>query len=203
MRVVLLTLVAILVLGGSAWAQSYSGYYPQEFLWGISWNVGIPTSNTKDYTDKTSFRGAGLEGRKFVKPDLTLGLSFSWNVFNEKSFRTDPVESTGGEISGTQFRTLNIFPLLANIHKYWGYYGGLRPYIGLGAGAYIIENRRELGLFSLQETNWHFGVAPEVGILMPSGRFLGFFNVRYNYTTSAGMTPEQSYLGFNVGLGLQ
>ncbi len=201
MRIVLLALTMVLVLGSNAFAQSYGSYYPQEFLWGLSWNLGLPTSNTKDYTDDFSLRGIGLEGRKFINPSMTVGLSFGWNVFWEKSFETEPTENL--TVSGTQYRYLNFFPLMANVHKYWGYYGEFRPYLGLNAGTYIIENRLELGLFALQETNWHFGFAPEVGFQMPAGRFLGFVNVRYNYALKAGSTPEQAYWGFNVGVGLQ
>jgi len=203
MRVVLLALLLVLVSGGQVLAQPYGDYYPREFLWGISWNLGIPTGDTADYTKSyLSGRGLGLEGRKFIKPNWTLGASFSWNVLNAQKFNTIQTEDNL-TISGNQRTYLNIFPLLVNAHYYLGYYGDLRPYFGLNAGAYIIENRLEIGLYSTQETNWHFGVAPEIGVLLPAGRFLGFFNVRYNWTTDSGMTPEVTYWGFNLGLGLQ
>ena len=201
MRTMFLALAMVLVLSGSACAQSYGSYYPSEFLWGLSWNLGLPTGETKDYTDDFSFRGIGLEGRKFIKPDLTVGLSFQWQVFWEKVFGTTDQESF--TVTGNQWRYLNLFPLLANVYKYWNYYGDFRPYVGLNTGAYIVENRFEMGLYQLQETKWHFGLAPAVGAQMPAGRFLGFFELRYNYVFKAGDSFEQSYFGFIIGVGLQ
>jgi hypothetical protein len=201
MRITLLALAMVLVLSGSACAQSYGTYYPSEFLWGLTWNLGLPTGDTKDYTDYFSLRGIGLEGRKYIKPDLTIGLSFQWQVFWEKVFGT--TDQNGFTVTGNQWRYLNFFPLLVNAYKYWNDYGDFRPYVGLNTGAYIIENRFEIGGRRIQETNWHFGLAPAVGAQMPAGRLLGFFEVRYNYAFKSGDTPDQSYFNFIIGVGLQ
>jgi len=175
----------------------------QEWTWGIDWSVSIPTGDTKEAIDKTSFRGIGIEGRKWIKRDTTFGLSASWNVFDQKGVETTEVPSLNGAVTGTQFRYLNVWPLFLNAHKYWGPRSGSRFYVGLNAGGMIVERRVDIGLTTVQDTQWQWGGAPEVGFLLPRGRFLGFVNVRYNYAFESGDFSAVSFLGINVGLGLQ
>jgi len=202
MRIKLLTLATVTLLAGAAAAQGYDNYYPRHMLWGVSWNVGVPTSDTKDYIDQVSFRGIGVEGRKFTSATTSIGFAASWQVFYEKSFRSTTTD-LGAVVTGTQYRYLNTFPVLVNVYKHFGTYGSLRPYVGINAGMYIIENRLEVGLYALEETNVHVGAAPEVGVKLPSGRFLGFLGARYHFTTEAGNTPAQSFWEFRVGFGLE
>ena len=50
----------------------------------ITYNMGLPMSDTKDFTDAYSWRGMGLEFRKFVKNTTSVGLSLGWNVFHDE-----------------------------------------------------------------------------------------------------------------------
>jgi hypothetical protein len=72
--------------------------------------------------------------------------------------------------------------------------------VGTGVGTYYIENRAELGLTSVTVNKWHFGIAPEVGVLVPSSRVGdGLLSVKYNYAFEAGGV-ERAYWTFGVGL---
>ena len=154
--------------------------------------------DSKDYIGKTSFRGIGIEWRKQVADQFSAGLSFDWNVFNE--VRTEVAEIDRGHVSGTQNRTINAFPMLVTGHYGLVSKGDFRPFVGLGAGAFFIEKKLGLGIYSLTESNWHFGLAPEVGFLYTIGFNTNLFvSVRYNYALEAGDTGSQSYVGINLG----
>ena len=104
------------------------------------------------------------------------------------------------DLSGDQFRYVNSFPLLANVSYFFGTQGGARPYLAANVGGYIMEHRLEVGLYALEETNFHFGFAPEAGIAFPvRPNVAAVLNTRYNYAFSAGSIDDQAYLSFSIG----
>jgi outer membrane protein W len=168
------------------------------WFYAFGYQSSIPLSNTQDFTDNLSWRGVNFEARKSIKPGMTAGLSLGWHVFDEE---TDEVVSFENlDISGDQLRYINSFPVLVNVHKYFGQEGGIRPFVGLNAGGYIMEHRLEIGLVALAETNFHFGFAPELGFVFPlEGNSAVFLSGRYNYAFSAGNVDDQSYVGISAG----
>jgi hypothetical protein len=96
---------------------------------------------------------------------------------------------------------VNSFPILGNVSYFFGESGRLRPYLGVNAGVYVMEHRLDIGLYSIHETNVHFGFAPEAGIAFPIHPELSaVLNSRYNYALSAGSIDDQAYVTFGVGL---
>ena len=63
-----------------------------------------------------------------------------------------------------------------------------------------------MGIYEVDENNWHFGFAPEVGLLIPVGEIAIMANAKYNYALSAGQPlgsgtdNSHSYMSFNIGL---
>jgi hypothetical protein len=165
----------------------------------LTYQPAQPMGNTQDFTDSFGWRGIGLDFKKQVKEHVALGLSFGWQVFDQQ---TDQVVSAFGvDISGDQFRYVNSFPLLANVSYFLGEPGGARPYLAANVGTYIIEQRLDIGLYTIHETNWHFGFAPEAGFAFPLRPDLaGVISGKYNYALSAGSVDDQSYVSFGIGL---
>lgn len=170
----------------------------QDWFWGATWGMSIASGEAYDYISEESFRNFGIEGRKFVAPNTSVGLSLNWSVFNEKT--TEATEIPSGAVWGTQFRYINAFPLLVTGHKYFGDPESRQLYVGVGVGAYAIERRTEVGLFAVDWDTWHFGLAPEVGFLFPMGwRAKGFLNARYHYTSEAEGF-EYQWWDFRIGI---
>jgi opacity protein-like surface antigen len=165
----------------------------------LTYQPAVPLSNTKTFTDEVAWRGIGFDVKRAVKPNVAVGLSFGWQVFSQQ---TDQVVSAFGvDISGDQFRYINSFPILANVSYFLGKEGGARPYVSANVGTYVMEHRLDIGLYTIHETNWHFGFAPEAGIAFPLRQNLaGVLSGRYNYALSAGSTDDQSYVSIGVGL---
>ncbi|MHA2101732.1 MAG: hypothetical protein ACW99A_24050 [Candidatus Kariarchaeaceae archaeon] len=196
--------IIILLLTASVSAQSFGS---------ITYNVAVPTDKLNDYIDQVSWRGFGVEGRWFQSNNLSFGISFGWNVFDQRTNKVILVADggIGGAVSGTQIRNVNSFPILATAHYYIGKKrDAIRYYFGAGVGTYYIKQRLEIGLVAFEADNWHFGLAPEAGILLKLSREATMiFDIKYNYALSAGENIGGSsdndiqYWGFNIGFAWQ
>jgi opacity protein-like surface antigen len=159
-----------------------------------------------NFVEVFSFRGIGIEARYVPErgANYSFGFSGSWNVLNEKNdfgSERNTIGLPGADVTGTQLRYINSIPLLANASYYFGDRGGIRPYLGINAGTYYLERRIEIGVSAIQDDGWHFGWAPEAGVVVPLGRpeVALLANVRYNWAFSAGGSGDQKYWGFNIG----
>jgi hypothetical protein len=181
--------------GGAARAQDWYG--------AATWQISFPTGDTKEFVDEVSYRGFGLDFRKVVAPNTTAGFLAGWNVLHERRVGTDAINDV--TVTGTQDRTLNSFPLMLGVHRYFGVRGGTRPYIGLNAGALVIIRTFAIGVYAAEEDEWDWGIAPEAGIVIPTRAGAGLLiNARYNWSfTSQNLSGEDedlTYWGLNVGL---
>jgi outer membrane protein W len=181
----------------------------QGFLGAISYSTALGMGNTGDYIDNFSYKGFQFEGRSFTNRNWTFGGTFGWNVFDQKI--TDMIHIEEGDkvsdIDGTQVRYINSFPMMVNGHYYFlKRRSPVRPFLGLNVGVYYITQRFELGVFQIERDNWHFGFAPEAGVLIPIGNMAIMANAKYNYAFSAGQSVTgstdntQAYMSFNIGL---
>ena len=176
------------------------GMMAQEGLFALTYNMGLPVGESADYIDKFSFRGFGIDGRSFIKENITLGGSFSWNVFFEEEVNQTYTE--GGEaLTGNFYKYVNAFPINFTAHYYFGDYdAAVRWHAGLGVGASKINARTEFGVYQISNNYWHFNMTPDVGALIPMNyRTNLFLSVRYNHAFE-NKGHSYSYLGFNVGL---
>jgi hypothetical protein len=190
-----LALLLLLALCSSAQAFNSMG--------GVTYNVSFTLGDTRDYIDATSWRGWSLEGRWFNNEKLSFGLSWTWTTFHESEQGTWPVE--GGHVTGSQFRRISTSPFLVNSH--WHFvntrdrYQKYIPYLGFGLGAYWIETTHEIGVYSFEERNWHFGLAPEGGMFvnLKHETYL-MVTLRYNYAFGSGDADSIQYIGLMIGL---
>lgn len=172
-------------------------------MWNITYDMSAPLGATKDFADAGSFRGFGIDGRQFLSENITVGGSWNWNVFYERReqvlFEIDETKT----IHGDQFRTGNYMPFMVNSHYYLGEDGGIRPFIGTGAGVIWKEELIQVGTYYVQNDNaWQFGITPEVGVFFPVGS-AGFLycSAKYTYGVSTKNLDPTSYINFGVGFG--
>ncbi len=170
-------------------------------MWNFDWSMGFPMGDMKDFTEQPSFRGFQIEGRSFVTANIAIGGMGSWNVFYENSGWTTETFGDNKTIYGYKRRYVNAMPLMVTGHYYFTQ-SGIQPYIGAGLGTYYIESRDFMGIYYVQGKAWHFGLAPEIGVVMPVGMGNTGININFKYNMAAKTKDEQSYtwLGVNVGL---
>jgi hypothetical protein len=168
-------------------------------LVGVSYQFSIPIGETYNYTPPVSWRGVGLDLATFIRRDLAVGLAFGWIVFHENI--TSTITIRGTEITGNQDRTLNIWPTLVNARWFPKISSNrdIQPYVGANVGGYIIERYLAIGLSSAQETHYHFGLAPEIGVFFQNPIGAVFLNARYNMAFASGGVPFQQFLTISLG----
>ena len=181
----------------------------QTSLWTANWDIAFGAGDTGDFIDKTSFGGFSVDGRYFVEENISIGGSFSWQVFHEiyKNLPPISIEESDGvqiDISGTQYRYSNIFPFLFTGHVYVDTSGSIKPYVGLGIGTIYIEERLDIGFVSLSDYSWGLGLQPSIGVFVPFGASSTGVNLAFKYTygtNSGNFTDSLSMFNFSVGFG--
>lgn len=190
--------VCLLLLGMTGQALAQDDWYGA-----FTYQLSFPTGDTKTYINDISWRGVGLEWRKLIEPKTSVGVMFGWNVFHERV--TGSFEIPSGAVWGTQDRYINSYPMMLSVDKYLGEKGDdYRPYFGLNAGGFIVSQRFAVGIVQFSNDSWEWGIAPEIGVIVPMNRDNAFIiNARYNYaftTNELGThTYNLSYIGLNVG----
>jgi len=182
-----------------------TGYSQKEQWYGaFTYSVSIPTGDTKSFVEEISWRGIGLDYRYMIDRTYSVGLNFGWNVFYERA-ENKTTQTENGAVTGTSDRTLNIFPIMANIHYYFGERKSVRPYVGLNAGGNYVNQRFAIGVFLWEDDSWQWAIAPEAGVAIPVERDFGILlNGKYNYAFTGesvfGTDVNNSYWQINVGV---
>ncbi len=186
----------------NASAQMYT--YAEDYHFNLTYDVAIPGTGMSDYIDEMSWAGMGIEIKRFLSSNTSVGFFFGWNIFDSREFGT--FEIGNGHVTGTQVRNINAFPFTLNFHYYLSTGSSMVPFIGLNAGAYYIFQKFQLGVLTLDNDNWHFGLAPEAGLEISLNRSLAFLvSAKYNYAFASGKKLngedgiDYSYYGINVG----
>jgi len=196
-RIILFVSLVFFVLSNHGFAQ--------EWLSTITYQISIPSGDTKQFIDETSFLGLGMDFRKPVDRNTTVGFMFGWNVFNQRVTKTVELATENPiTITGLQDRTLNSFPIMLNAHRYFGRGRDPRFYLGLNAGGFYMLQRFAIGIHSYQTDQWQWGIIPEVGFVMPmSGGSTLIINGKYNYAFS-GDSPlggDINHEYWTIGIG--
>ena len=179
-----------LLLSTAAQAQS---------LFSMQYSMGFGSGDVKDYINNASFRGFTLEYRNMVTPNIGVGGEIGWNVFYERR----PYDSyTNGTqtLTGVQYRYLNMIPINVAVDYYLKPGEHINPFVGLGIGTLYSLRNTDMNLYTLETDAWHFGLRPEVGILVNANPGMDIILAGKYYTgfeTSDVVT--QSYFTFNVG----
>lgn len=148
---------------------------------------------SENFLGNDSWLGFSIEARRLLNPNASVGLSVGYTGFYEST--TEPIYFPGGAVSGEQYRSMNVFPLLVTGHFYSKAGGKIQTYIGLGVGVYYMKQLMDVADASVTTTNWVLGFAPEIGFILNKGanREIAVF-AKYNYPANAG-----TYIGGESG----
>jgi hypothetical protein len=165
---------------------------------GYTYSISSPKSGINGYINNISYRGINFEGFNELNEKFAIGWLAGWNVFSEKLLNEVYVKDNV-TIKGTQYRYMNLFPILARGLYLLGKQSGIRPYLGAGLGMTSEVSRTDLGLYSIKNKGWHFTMAPEIGINFPVTKGLITGSLRYAYSVKTTDLGHVSYLSFNLG----
>ncbi len=166
----------------------------------INYEMAFPASDLKNFISENSFRGVSINTDYHLGPNFTAGIYLGWQVFNEKvagEFSTEEAD-----LFGTRVRYVNSFPLLLTGYYHLGESGPIRPFFGAGLGLLRSLQRTDVGIFLVQNNNWHFAVTPEVGVKLSPGAVGLRASVKYNYTTDTDDSFNYNYFAVSLGIML-
>jgi len=195
----LLAFTATLLPVGVATAQ----YRP--YMGTFGYTMAQPTGDTKDFVNAYSWLGFAIEGDWFQRSNLSTGFILGWQeLYNEKT--GDSFAFANGTATGRTYRHITSLPILLKA-RYWGGEdrSTCRPFGGLALGTYWMKQLVDFGIYTADDDHWHFGVAPEVGVLMTTRGGVGWtLNARWNYPVAAGDYlggKKQSWSYWGIGIG--
>jgi outer membrane protein len=173
----------------------------QESFFSLQYTMGFGTGNTGDFITTGSFRGITFEYKKFVNPNIALGVDGGWSVFYERRPYATYVDGNAA-LSGVQYRYQSIVPLFVAANYYFAEGGEkIRPFVGLGVGTLFSKRELDMGLFYVDDESWHFALRPEAGIILDASPNTDIMlNVRYAYGFETNDVPAQEYISVNIGM---
>lgn len=172
------------------------------FYWDMNQNVG----SSYRFVDDFSVRGfsAGFSYR--IKPIVSVGVLFGYTYTDDVVRATRHFENSA--LTATELRSTETLPIMATatVHIPTGR-GGIRgrgwaePFVGLGIGTYYTQRRADAGWVYADQTGWHFGLMPMLGVQIDTPGPQVILSSRFNWAAKTDDSPQELYMTFNVGLG--
>ena len=164
----------------------------------ITYNIGIPSGDMRDFASDTSYAGLEIGYRYIVQKDISVGFNVGWNYFKDKE--TGLTEIDNGHVYGRRGNYIDLFPMMVSGHYYFKTQKELKFYTGLNMGTSYVREKQAVGVFTMSDTHWHFAFAPEAGLIYPMTTTDLMFNIKYNYAFEASDSIDYSYWGINIGV---
>ena len=162
-------------------------------IFGLTYDISIPTNDTKEHVSNISLVGFGLDARQMTNEKVSFGVTFHWNSF--KDDRLETVDTGEGSFIAIDDRSLESYPILLSSHFYFfGENDNFRPYIGTNVGTYFIIQRSNVDGIRRVYKNWHLGLAPDIGFMIKFMQDVHLMlTLRYNYAAKTSSSPAQTY----------
>ena len=195
---IVFAIFALFVFRHSLYSQQSDSSQPGYLS--VQYAMGFGTGDMGDYISQPSFRGGVIEYRKAVTDQVLVGFDIGWNVFYEK--KDADTYTVGTEsLSGIQYRTQNMLPILVSADYFLSTDNPLKPYVGFGIGTMYIERMTDMGQWRLQEDPWSFAVKPEVGFLYELSAGTSFKLAAKYYTGfKTSQLDSQGYFSVSAGM---
>jgi len=179
-------------------------YRPDQSIWAINWEISQPVSDFSNYVDKTCLTGFSIESRSMVRRNVSAGISFSYNRWDQAYPNLQRTSGTS-TITGPLFNYADMFAVRALAHYYFLEGKMVQPYVGAGIGGAWAYGYQQAADLYKSENSFNFIFSPEAGALIQLARGatnLGLnLAVRYTYTTAAmGTTKDDQTFSGIVGL---
>ncbi len=180
-----------------------SSGFSQAF-WTVNYDIGVPLGDFSDFISKASFRGFSVNGNAYLTDNVTLGGTFHWSGYYEHFDRTTyPLDD--GAVTSEVWKKMYFAPITFNARYIIKPPGAVQPYVGLGMGAYFVEQSTQAGRYITNPKNWKFGLSPDAGVYIPFGISDWGLNIKATYNAifyNVADINTLSYLYFSVGIGV-
>lgn len=202
-------------------ATVYKKYMEGKTYIGVSGGISIPIGS--DYSKNVNLgMGAGMQARYFISDHFAFGASFNFYRSNFKDAYLSKIDTmftyvTFEDTTG-QLKVLSVdgastfYPFTLNFEYYFSPMKKFKPYVGLGAGFYVVNHNIEIStnkekpkffrdketLFAGSSLTSDFGFTPYAGFMLDFNELISAnFEVKYNQMFSK---PISSAFTINLGL---
>jgi outer membrane protein len=167
MRISIALIAFVVGLATSAQDQEIGG----DQLFGISYDIAIPSGDLGEFIEKTSFRGVSFDYQYFVSRNFTVGGRLGWNIFKEvvdrETYEFGPEQgfNTSGAITAKLWKYAHVLPIQVTGRYYYTPVVGSpgRIFGGLGLGTSFTNQEVWIGQTSFISDGWYFSFYPEFG----------------------------------------
>jgi hypothetical protein len=179
---------------------------------GVMWDLSLPVGSTTDFTSSFSGRGFALDFRYWGFGKLGVGADFVWDTMSDKGMNTRTIGNA--TVSGVTVKELDSNLLHAKVFVSNVDWREARkvgkgskvprsfvPYAAFGFGGARIVRRVDIAVSRYVDESWHWAIAPEIGVEVPTDWVVWMLAVRYNYIAGSGDAPEQMFMNFGIGGG--
>ena len=195
------TLVALALTSTPAWADS-------PLTWGEknegevsamgTWSTGIAIGDSHEFTPKYGFIGFNGEVMYHLASSITVGVASGYQLFTGQVRET--IESDNAAINAYQFRYLDVVPIFAVGRYYLDISNDLTLTGGLGLGTVYTNRVVDISIVAVHEDTWHFGLAPQIGVLVHTPGPDGVVDVKYTYAPGGSEVPTEMWFSAEIGL---
>ncbi len=193
-----ITTLSLVLLSAPAFADTWGEENVGEISGMGTWATGLAIGDSYEFTPKYGFIGFNGEIMVHVRPDLSVGLSSGYQLFLGQERST--VEIGDAALNAHQFRYLDTFPIFA-VGRYFldlGSVVSFSPALGIGT---VYTNRVvELGIVAIYDDVWHFGVAPQVGLVFHTDGPDPVVNFKYTLAPTGSEHPTEMWFTAEIGL---
>lgn len=174
--------------------------FAQDVKLAMSWSAAVPMGATNDYVKFTSGRGFQFELEQNINPRLSVGGTFAWQAFFNKSYTFYFQDYSA--ISATKRNYINALAFMVNTKYYFPTtVNKLKVYVGMDLGTTAIENDEIYGVYRNKELYWHLAFSPVLGVDIPMTNALGI-NIYLKYLNSLKTKDSIHYSWLNTGIGI-
>ena len=179
-KIIIISLIALFSTGSISYSQE-GNLFLQKSIMTFSYQMGFPTGDLKTFIPANDYLGWDFELTTMVTHNLAVGGHIGYQGFYKK-FDRDTYVFPRGAITSTIFKYYYSVPMQAVVTWYFIPEGMVQPYISMDVGVNYNERRGEIGLIVLEDNSGNFSFAPEVGVIVPFGKYAQWgANVRGKY----------------------
>ena len=172
----------------------------QQSMLSIQYSVGYTTGKLNDFICNTSWRGATMDYRKYINGgQIGIGGTIGWNAFYKAKENTSFVDGTK-TITGNAYNYSSSVPIMAIADYYFNPNQKINPFVGFGLGTTYTQDNVDMGLYTYQESAWHFSMQPEAGVIITQNPGFGIIiSGKYYTALKTSGSEAHNYFATNIG----
>ena len=191
--------IASVLLSTPAFAQESWGEINEGEVSGIgTYATGLAVGDSFEFAPKYGWIGFNGEVLYHLKPEISLGITSGYQLFMGRERST--VEAGNAALNAYQFRYLDTVPILA-VGRYYLDLGSVVAFVpALGIGTVYTNRLVDVGILALHDDIWHFGVAPQAGLLFHTDGPDLLVDAKYTFAIGGPEHPTEMWFTAEVGL---